>query len=108
MTHGEKRELFTISLAKLLLYMHEQGYRPRLARVLDNYRYTPDGAWDASLHPWGLAADVDLFDAEGNYLRHTIQHKEFGQYWEAMGELHTWGGHFDDGNHYSITHNGIK
>ena len=106
MTHGEKRELFTISLAKLLIHMHTLGYRPRLGRVQDDYRYNGDG-WLESLHPWGLACDIDLFK-DGQYLKYTRDHAPFGEFWEGLSEHHTWGGRFDDGNHYSITHNGIK
>jgi len=29
-----------------------------------------------------------------------------GEYWEGMGG--SWGGRFSDGNHFSLTHNGVK
>lgn len=33
-------------------------------------------------------------------------HKLLGEYWESIGG--TWGGRFNDGNHYSLEHNGVK
>ena len=102
MTHGEKRELFTFSLSMLLLYMRGQGYRPRVKYV------TRGNNWGDSLHPWGLAADIDLFDKDGQYLELTEDHAQFGAVWESLHPLNSWGGHFDDGNHYSVQHEGLK
>ena len=31
---------------------------------------------------------------------------ELGEYWESIGG--SWGGRFNDGNHYSLEHNGVK
>ena len=67
-----------------------------------------------SLHRLRLAVDIHLFKKVDNiwaYLTTEEAHRELGEWWEQQsGEGYTccWGGRFGDGNHYSITHNGIK
>lgn len=58
-----------------------------------------------SLHYIGLAIDLNLFK-NGEYLKDTNDHKELGEFWESLGG--SWGGRFNDGNHYSLEHNGRK
>ena len=62
-------------------------------------------AWSA--HKQRLAIDLNLFSPEGEFLRSTTDHEQFGSYWEALSEDNVWGGRFDDGNHYSKRYNGI-
>jgi len=54
-----------------------------------------------------LAVDLELFK-DGAYLTKTEDHKALGEYWKTLHELCRWGGDFDDGNHYSLTHGGMK
>ncbi|URG13016.1 hypothetical protein B2_23 [Stenotrophomonas phage B2] len=58
-----------------------------------------------STHKNRLAVDFNLFK-DGVFLTRTEDHKELGEYWESLGG--TWGGRFNDGNHYSIEHDGVK
>ncbi len=102
MTIGEKQTLLTASLVLLLQYMQARGYEPRL-----KYVRRDTGGHPNSLHKLSLAADIDLFK-DGKYLTNTEDHALFGDFWESLGPLHSWGGHFDDGNHYSIIHEGMK
>lgn len=112
MTLREARIFFTFHLAHLLLRMNECGYQPALAEVMD--RKTPkDPTSDhmpGSLHDIGLAADIDLYDGDGNWLSKTEDHKRFGEWWEDRAEAYhlplKWGGRFRDGNHYSFEWNG--
>ena len=63
-----------------------------------------------SLHIIKLAIDLNLFK-NGVYLKKTEDHKKLGEWWESQSTneyICAWGGHFGDGNHYSIIHNGIK
>lgn len=60
-----------------------------------------------SLHTVGLAIDLNLFK-DGIYLSSTESHRTLGEWWETQHELCRWGGRFNDGNHYSLEHNGIK
>lgn len=60
-----------------------------------------------SLHCVRLAVDINLF-RDGKYLGNNEAHRQLGTYWETLGAgkdftCH-WGGHFGDGNHYSIGH----
>jgi len=45
-----------------------------------------------------LAIDLNLFK-DGEYLTDTEDHRFLGEFWESLGG--TWGGRWDDGNHYS-------
>lgn len=52
-----------------------------------------------SLHKLRLAVDFNLF-REGKYLTTTEDYKILGEFWESIGG--SWGGRFDDGNHFSL------
>jgi hypothetical protein len=58
-----------------------------------------------SLHYDRLAIDLNLFK-DGSYMLQTEDHRILGEFWESLGG--SWGGHFDDGNHYSLEHNGRR
>ncbi len=58
-----------------------------------------------SLHEKRLAIDLHLFK-DGVYLSKTEDHLPLGLYWESIGG--TWGGRFNDGNHYSLAFGGKK
>ena len=58
-----------------------------------------------SLHKDRLALDLNLFK-DGVYLTDTENHRPLGEFWEFIGG--SWGGRWDDGNHYSLEHNGRK
>ena len=57
-----------------------------------------------SCHKVRLAIDLNLWK-NGQYLTTTEAYTEIGKVWESMGG--TWGGRFNDGNHFSLTHNGM-
>ena len=58
-----------------------------------------------SLHKKRLAIDLNLFK-DGVYLTSTDDHLPLGEYWESIGG--SWGGRFNDGNHYSLAHDGMR
>lgn len=58
-----------------------------------------------SNHYIRLAVDLNLF-RDGEYLITTEDHKPLGEYWESLHTLCRWGGRFNDGNHYSLEHEG--
>ena len=60
-----------------------------------------------SVHTLSLAIDLHLFK-DGKYLDKTEDHKVLGEYWETLHPLCCWGGRWEDGNHYSLEHNGVK
>jgi len=98
-------------VAKLITFAYEQGYElsfgdayrdPRLHGVLGEKK----GYGSAnSCHKIRLAVDLNLFK-DGKYLSSTEDHKVLGEYWESLGG--TWGGRFQDGNHYSLEYQGFK
>jgi hypothetical protein len=51
-----------------------------------------------SFHRKRLAIDLNLF-RDGKYLTDTEDHRPLGEWLESVGG--TWGGRFEDGNHYS-------
>jgi hypothetical protein len=100
----EKRWLFTDMISQLIQEMKKDGLHPALAYV--KRCDTCKVGRKKSLHKDCLAGDIDLYDADGNWLSKTEDHKRYGEIWESWGG--TWGGRFSDGNHYSLAHNGRK
>lgn len=97
-------------VAALIVTARQMGYEVTLAEA---YRppetaklYAQQGRGSAkSLHTKRLAIDLNLF-RDGRYLRSNKAHESLGEYWESIGG--TWGGRFGDGNHYSLSHGGVK
>jgi len=136
MTLGEKQRKFTRMIADLIIFAYDHGYEltfgesyrsdeqaeinamgangrralcsliermfPLLAMKISNN--TGSGI-RGSLHESKLAIDLNLF-RDGKYLAQTHDHEPLGLYWESIGGA--WGGRFNDGNHYSLEHNGVK
>lgn len=103
-------------LAELIIHARNLGYTVRLGETERHPKLRAQfvsilGSHPASTHFSRLAADVHLFRA-GTYLTRTEDHRPLGEYWEHLGESYgvpaRWGGRFNDGNHYSIEHNGVK
>lgn len=115
MTLFEKQVTFTFLLAQLINYAYAHGYELTLSEA---YRTPEQAAINAktgkgiknSLHTVRLAIDLNLFK-DNKYLTKTEEYKELGVYWESLsddGYKCCWGGRFNDGNHFSIEHNGVK
>lgn len=90
---------FARMLPGLLQRAHASGYEVSLGEAWRPNEDIP------RLHSHRLAIDLNLF-RDGTYLRDTSHHLPLGLYWESIGG--TWGGRFDDGNHYSLTWRGMK
>lgn len=102
-------------MARLILKAVEMGYEVTLG---DAYRSPEEASRFAnlgvgitnSLHTVRLAIDLNLFK-EGKYLTYTAAYSPLGEWWEKQStEAYTccWGGHFKDGNHFSIEHQGVR
>jgi hypothetical protein len=110
MTLSQKQRKFTKLIAQLILWAYDNGYEITFGEA---YRTLEQAKRNAilgigsvnSLHTQRLAVDLNLFK-DGKWLTATADHKPLGEQWEAMGG--TWGGRFNDGNHYSLEHNGYK
>jgi hypothetical protein len=110
---GDRQKLFTRLLPKLFEYIHEQGYECTLGDAYRDARsHGKLGERIAygnkfSCHKVRCAIDINLFK-DGKYLTTTNDHHPIGKFWENLHPLCCWGGRFNDGNHYSITYQGMK
>ena len=108
---GEKQELFMRLVPRLIDKAHSFGFEIRGGDLFRDPRL--HGAHGEKLgyghrnscHKLKLAIDLNLFK-DGAFLQKTEDHRELGEWWEAQHELCRWGGRFNDGNHYSLEHNG--
>lgn len=113
MTLGNKQRIFTINIAKLVITAYALGYELtfgdayRDPRVHGDYGQMRNYGRGWSNHKVRLAVDLNLFK-DGKYLTSTNDHKELGEIWERMHPDNCWGGRFNDGNHYSMEHEGHK
>jgi hypothetical protein len=110
---GYKQKLFMRQVPRLIDKAHDLGFEVTLG---DGYRDPRSHgqigeriAYGApySCHKSRLAIDLNLF-LNGEYLKHTEDHRALGEWWEAQNPDNCWGGRFNDGNHYSMTHEGRK
>ena len=108
---GAKQELFADLISEHIQWLYGREYSVRIGDV-----YAHDGHRPNSNHYVKLAADLNLF-MDGEYLMNTSDHLESGLKWETRHELCRWGGNWDkddhpgepgedDGNHYSLIHEG--
>jgi len=105
LTLGETQRKFSKMIAELILWAYDQGYEITLGDAFRDPR--AHGKWGENIsygrakscHKLKLAVDLNLFK-DGEYLSKTEDHAVLGMKWEAMGG--SWGGRFDDGNHYSL------
>lgn len=111
MTLSDKQRLFPHMLHELDKFMWSKGYEYTLGDAFRDPRV--HGALGIKIgyghrnsgHKNKLAEDRNLFK-NGVYLSKTEDHKICGEFWESMGG--SWGGRYNDGNHYSLEHNGVK
>jgi hypothetical protein len=96
-TLREKQSRFVMMTACLIKWAYDNGYQLTFGDA-----YARDGHKKDSLHYDRLAIDLNLFK-NGNFLFKTEDHLPLGEYWESIGG--SWGGRFDDGNHYSLEYN---
>lgn len=113
MTLGEKQELFASLVPRLIDKAIESGYRVRLGdafrdpRVHGEVGEKKGYGHPKSCHKLKLAIDLNLFK-DGKFLGTTEDHRQLGEWWEKQHPLCRWGGRFNDGNHYSLEHEGMK
>lgn len=111
MTLGQKQRKFTRMIAQLIEYAYANGYELTFGDAYRDPRLHGDVGVKKSyssansLHKSRLAVDFNLFK-NGQYLTTTEAHRPIGEYWESIGGA--WGGRFNDGNHYSLEHQGRK
>ena len=98
-----KQGQFAQMIARLILHADALGY---VVTFGDAYR-SPDVSHGHpnSLHKMRLAVDFNLF-IDGKYKTDSMAYLQLGRYWESIGG--TWGGRFEDGNHFSLEHEGMR
>lgn len=104
-----KQAVFASNIAKLIQYINEKGLLCtfgetfRTKEQAEIYFKEGKGILD-SLHCKRLAADINLFDINGQYLTQSKQYEPFGIYWEQLNVMNRWGGRFkrSDGNHFEM------
>lgn len=112
MTLREKQSLFASLAAILIQEAMRRGFQITFGEA---YRSPEEAARLAklgkgiakSLHIVRLAIDLNLF-RDGVYLSSSESHRPLGEWWEKQHPLCRWGGRFNDGNHYSLEHEGRK
>lgn len=110
---GQKQERFMRLLPRLLDKAHEMGYEIRGGdlfrdpRVHGTIGEKKGYGHSKSCHKIKLAIDLNLFK-DGKFLGNTEDHRPLGEWWEQQSPDCRWGGRFNDGNHYSITHEGMS
>lgn len=110
-TMREKQSRFAYMVSRLLTHIYSEGYQVTLGdayrdpRAFGALGITGGYGKKNSCHKLRLAIDLNLF-RDGAFLSSTDAHKPFGEWWELQGG--TWGGRFEDGNHYSLEHLGFK
>ena len=105
----EKQMKFALYVSKLISKAFDLGYGVTLGDAFRDKR-CPYGS-EVSLHKVRLAIDLNLFKREGDkwiFLDKTEDHRILGEWWEKLDQECAWGGRFNDGNHYSLKHEGRK
>jgi hypothetical protein len=108
---SEKQQIFAVNFAYLILHAKVLGYAVTLGDAYRDPRVFGQMGEDKgygrpeSNHKQRLAADINLFK-DGKWLQNTEDHRPLGEYWETLHQDNVWGGRFDDGNHYSMKHQG--
>jgi len=111
MSLRKKQSEFAVMVARLISHADEAGYEVTLGDAYRDPRTHGEQGdkkgygRSVSAHKQRLAIDLNLFK-EGAYLQATADHEPLGLFWESIGG--TWGGRFNDGNHYSLEMYGVK
>lgn len=116
----QKQWLFSLLLAKLILFAYDNGYNvvggewQRKQAQADINAALGSGIKN-SIHLKSLAVDLAVF-LRGAYLKDSKDYAPLGEYWKSLHPLCRWGGDFKDaagaskpdGDHFSIEHEGVK
>lgn len=108
---GQKQELFSELEARLIQKAIYMGFAVRGGdafrdpRVHGAYGKKKGYGKKWSMHKLKLARDLNLMK-NGALITSTEGHRLLGEWWEKQHNLCRWGGRFQDGNHYSLTHDG--
>lgn len=111
MTLGQKQRHFTRLVGLLIEYAYQNGFELTFGDAYRDPRLHGEMGVKKSYssaksnHKIRLAVDFNLFK-DGKYLTATEDYTKLGEFWESLGGC--WGGRFNDGNHFSLEHEGCK
>lgn len=100
---SQKRALFTLNWALLILYAKNLGFNPA-GDMTKRCGDCPIGHLN-STHKAGLAGDLILYDKDWNYLTDPRNYDVLHDFWDTLGGAERI---LDDMNHFSIEHNGVR
>ena len=93
---------------KLIKHAYDIGYELSEGRGWESPEANKaNGGKEHSNHLIKLAHDWNVFK-KGVWLMDGKQFKDLGTYWKTLALDACWGGDWDDGNHFSIEHEGYK
>jgi len=98
---SDRQKLFARMVPRLIDQAHRMGFEVTLGDAHRSPEEAKRLGFENSNHTRCLALDLNLFKS-GKYLTETEDHRTLGTWWEAQHPLCRWGGHFNDGNHYSL------
>lgn len=109
------QEEFAQAVAKLIQQAVTMGYTVTLGeawRTPQQAQLNADAGKGIvhSLHIERLAIDLNFFQ-NGQYVSDGSKLKDIGTWWKSLGDKYRWGGdftHLPDGNHFSITPDGVR
>lgn len=110
MTLRQKQSKFVKMVGNLIEWAYANGYELTFGEALRTQEQANRNAATGkgisnSLHLIRLAVDFNLF-INGEYKTDTPSYQPLGEYWESIGG--SWGGRFNDGNHFSLEHQGRR
>ena len=100
LTKRQMQSKFVRMVADLITWAYSHDYELTFGDA-----WAKTGHMSNSLHYERLAIDLNLF-YNGAYRTDTEAHRPLGEYWESIGG--SWGGRFNDGNHYSLAYAGRR
>lgn len=96
----EAQQIFVLNIAKLIIWVNDQGYEITFGESYDDDGI---GHMKNSNHYIRLAQDFCLFK-DDVYLTKSEDYARLGEAWKTLHPLNRWGGDFKspDGNHFSM------
>ena len=97
----EEQDAFARDIAKLIRYIHFQGYSCTFGEAWRSHEqaeiYAHEGKGIVnSLHCERLAIDLNLYSPDDKYLSDRKSYEPFGIYWQSLSKKNRWGGCFHD------------
>jgi len=104
-----RQQTFALNVAKLIIYINQQGYRCtfgetlRTTQMAQIYAKTGKGVLDSN-HLYKLAVDLNLFDSKGKYIVDSKEYKQFADYWLSLDKNNESGHYWKsvDSNHFEM------